>query len=118
MHEDGEVVGMAIFSKRSVLHLDGITEILDLMDKNGNMRFSEIMKGLRKEKNPPLKNAAVLSYRLRTLEKSGLIVKDTENRQGEQVKIFYYLTADGREALLHLKKLDDIIRKASFHLKE
>lgn len=100
-----------------MLHLDGVTEILSLMNNNGKMRFSEIMKGLKKEKNPPLKNAAALSYRLRSLEKSMLIIKDVENKPGKQVKIFYELADEGHEALTHLKELKGILHKASLRRK-
>lgn len=106
------------FPRRNVLYLDGVIEILNLMKKNGKMRFSEIMKGVRKEKNPPLKNAAALSYRLRALEKTGLVTKKTNNNPGKQVKIFYNLTGEGHEALSHLKELNSIVRKASLKVEE
>jgi len=96
---------------RNVLHLDGVTEILTLLEHNGEMRFSEIMKRLNKEKDPPLKNAAALSYRLRALEIFGLIANNTQKEKGKQVKILYKITNDGREALAHLKVLEDIVRK-------
>lgn len=96
---------------RNVFHLDGVTEILTLLEDNGEMRFSEIIKRLNKEKNPPLKNAAALSYRLRALEIFGLIANNTQKETGKQVKIFYKITDDGRKALTHLKVLEDIVRK-------
>lgn len=96
---------------RNVFHLDGVTEILTLLEDNGEMRFSEIMKRLNKERKPPLKNAAALSYRLRALEIFGLIVNNTQKETGKQVKIFYRITENGRKALTHLKSLEDIVRK-------
>jgi len=106
-------VSVVGFPERNVLHLDGIIETLNLMARNGEMRFSELMNGLKKEKNPPLKNAAALSYRLRSLENSKLIKKRVENETGKPVKIFYYLTDDGREALTHLEKLNEIVHRAN-----
>lgn len=112
------MVSLMIFPKRNVIHLDGVAEILSLMNENGGMRFSGIMRKLNGEKNPPLKNAAALSYRLRALEMSGLIKKDIKNKTGKQVKIFYQLTDEGNEALVHLKKLNAIIHKASLKVEE
>jgi DNA-binding HxlR family transcriptional regulator len=102
---------------RAVLHLTGVSKILSLINKNSEMRFSEIMKEVRVG-NPSLKNAAALSYRLRGLEKSGLVKKRTENNLGEPVKIFYYLTNEGCAAVLHLRELDEIMHKASQCVKE
>lgn len=107
-----------VFPRRNVLHLEGVTEVLNLIDENGEMRFSGIMEGLKTVKNPPLKNAAALSYRLRGLEKAGFVKKRIENNPGEQVKIFYRLTDEGREALTHLNMLKEIKRKASQNVKE
>jgi DNA-binding PadR family transcriptional regulator len=88
-----------------------VTEILTLLEDNSEMRFSEIMKRLKKEKDPPLKNAAALSYRLRALEIFGLITNNTQKEKGKQIKIFYKITDDGRRALTHLKMLENIVRK-------
>ena len=96
---------------RNVFHLDGVTEILNLLKNNGEMRFTEIMNKLKEKKNPPLKNAAALSYRLRALEIFGLIENNSQKEKGKQFKILYKITDDGCNALTHLKMLEDIVRK-------
>ena len=98
--------------KRSVLHLDGVTHIMRILNRKEKTRFTEMMRDLEKEKNPAPNNAAALSYRLRALEKTGLVMKDVKSEPGEQVRIFYKLTNDGREALSHLEELDNITKRA------
>lgn len=99
------------YRNRNVFHLDGVTEILTLLENNGEMRFNEIWKGLNEKEDTPVKNAAALSYRLRALEIFGLIANNTQKETGKQVRITYKITDNGREALTHLKALEDIVHK-------
>ena len=95
----------------NVLHLDGVAEILTLLEENGKMRFSEIMDKLGKGKDPPLNNAAALSYRLRSLENIGLIANNSEKEKGKQFRIYYEITERGLDAVVHLKALKEIMKK-------
>ncbi len=71
------------------------------------------MNQLKEEMDPPLKNAAALSYRLRALENVGLILNDTDKKPGKQVKIFYEITKTGCKALVHMKELENIMREVN-----
>jgi len=99
--------------KLNVVHLPGTKAVLDVLNENGEMRFGQIMSTLEERENPGVKNPAALSYRLRGLEKMGFVKKRTENETGKPVKVFYFLTNEGCEALQPLRELTEIITRAS-----
>lgn len=93
----------SLSSPKHILCLNGVTEMLNLMNREGQMRFSQIMRHLQRREIPSIRSASSLSYRLRGLERPGLIMRVVKDVPGKQTEILYQLTDEGREALSHLQ---------------